>query len=135
MNYGPRDPIPMTLGAFDATPSRYSEAARYADDLTAALIAAQEDLERDFLLAANVGDMGKPAFFAPMVSDRATCFKTKRWVTVGEVFGDVLAENPELRDETSALLCELAMSGNEKAKALVKRMARTFAKQNSEAAL
>lgn len=112
---------------------RTQDANRLSDALGAASehTEAEAYLRREFLVAAMSGDMKRPAMFAPLRTDYRLL--AKRHQTVGEVLQESLDyRNGPQFDEVFQILCEVARDGNEKAKALIGRMADKWASMNVE---
>ena len=102
---------------------------------------AEAAMAAEFVKAAQACDLTELAPWAPMRTEyaRATGNDFKRLATVGEVLTDSLdySKGPQL-DDVMALLCEVAYGTNQidqpaKARALIHRMAETYAKYNAEA--
>lgn len=114
---------------------RLQDANRLSDALGAASehTEAEAYMRREFIVAAMTGSMVDRAEFAPMFTDHRIPGGFKRYPSVGEVLYESLdyAHGPEF-DEVFQILCEVARGGNEKAKALIGRMADKWASMNVE---
>lgn len=112
---------------------RTQDANRLSDALGAASehTEAEAYLRREFIVAAMAGDMKRLAMFAPLCTDYSLL--AKRYPTVGEVLQESLdyKTGPQF-DEVFQILCEVAREGNEKAKALIGRMADKWVQMNVE---
>lgn len=123
MNYEKRDTGPACLDRVEA-------AHRQA--------AAESAMATAFVDAAMACDLNELAPWAPMRTDyeRTTGRDFKRLATVGEVLTDSLdySKGPQIED-LLALLCAVASGQDQQvqAKALIGRMAQTYAKYRAEA--
>lgn len=117
---------------------RTQDANRLSDALGAASehTEAEAYLRREFLVAAMSDSITEPAAFAPIFKDtrqRVDGYYVKRHPTLGEVLFESLDyETGPQFDEVFQILCEVARDGNEKAKALIGRMADKWASMNCE---
>lgn len=99
---------------------------------------AESAMATAFVNAAMAGDLNELAPWAPLRTEyeRSTGRDFKRLATVGEVLTDSLdySKGPTIED-VLALLCAAAGGQDQQAqaKALIGRMAQTYAKYNAEA--